>query len=104
MPLIDRLARGVIETLGKDDFRRIMNDTLDHMLRTMTRRERMQFCVDIVDMAVRRLLEGLDAAEKEQLASELLPRLFDRFDVARSADTSQKTTGEMRDQHSPEGG
>ena len=59
MPLIERFARGVVETLGKDDFRRIMNDTLDHMLRTMSRRERMEFCENLVDHSVERMLHGL---------------------------------------------
>ncbi|HEY8745014.1 MAG TPA: hypothetical protein VIU62_18145, partial [Chloroflexota bacterium] len=64
MALIERFARGVVETLGKDDFRRIMNDTLDHMLRAMTRRERMQFCEDLVDHSVERMLRGLTTEEK----------------------------------------
>ena len=79
MALIERFARGVVETLGKDDFRRIMNDTLDHMLRAMTRRERMQFCEDLVDHSVERMLRGLTTEEKEQLLASLLPRILQHF-------------------------
>ncbi|MCL4541757.1 MAG: hypothetical protein M1396_05400, partial [Chloroflexi bacterium] len=71
---------------------------------TMTRRERMLFCADIVDMAVRRLLEGLDPAEKAQLARELLPRLLDQLSTAQPADTGQEIAVDgKRSQHSPEG-
>ena len=79
MTLIERFARGVIDTLGKDDFRRIMNDTLDHMLRSMTRRERMQFCEDLVDHSVERMLHGLTNEEKERLFASLLPRILQQF-------------------------
>lgn len=92
MALIERFARGVVETLGKDDFRRIMNETLDHMLRSMTRRERMQFCEDLVDHSVQRMLQGLTNEEKERLFSSLLPRILQHFpsgatalEVARTA-------------------
>ena len=79
MALIERFARGVVETLGKDDFRRIMNETLDHMLRTMTRRERMQFCEDLVDHAVGRMLSGLTDEEKARLFTSMLPRIMQHF-------------------------
>lgn len=79
MALVERFARGVVETLGKDDFRRIMNETLDHMLRQMTRRERMQFCEDLVDHSVERMLRGLSNEEKERLFASLLPRILRRF-------------------------
>ncbi|MCL4543655.1 MAG: hypothetical protein M1118_03480 [Chloroflexi bacterium] len=93
MSLIDRIARGVIETIGKDDFRRIMNETLDHMLRTMTRRERMQFCVEIVDQSVRRLLEGLSSEEKAQLTATLVPRLLAQFPSAQTDTQSDPPDG-----------
>jgi len=85
MALIERFARGVVETLGKDDFRRIMNDTLDHMLRAMTRRERMQFCEDLVDHSVERMLRGLTHEEKEQLFASLLPRILQHFPSGEAA-------------------
>jgi hypothetical protein len=79
MALIERFARGVVQTLGKDDFRRIMNETLDHMLRTMTRGERLQFCEDLVDHSVERMLRGLTNEEKERLFASLLPRILRHF-------------------------
>jgi hypothetical protein len=85
MALIERFARGVVETLGKDDFRRIMNETLDHMLRTMTRRERMQFCEDLVDHSVARMLQGLTSEEKERLFASLLPRILQHFPTGTAA-------------------
>ncbi|MFI5268027.1 MAG: hypothetical protein ACHQ7M_11680 [Chloroflexota bacterium] len=85
MTLIERFARGVVDTLGKDDFRRIMNDTLDHMLRSMTRRERMQFCEDLVDNSVERMLRGLTNEEKERLFASLLPRILQHFPSGEAA-------------------
>lgn len=85
MTLIERFARGVVETLGKDDFRRIMNDTLDHMLRQMTRRERMQFCENLVDHSVERMLQGLTNEEKQQLFASLFPRILRHFEVDEAA-------------------
>ena len=97
MALIERFARGVVETLGKDDFRRIMNDTLDHMLRAMTRRERMQFCEDLVDHSVDRMLQGLTDEEKERLFASLLPRILRHFPsgaaALNAADTEATTQG-----------
>lgn len=85
MTLIERFARGVVDTLGKDDFRRIMNDTLDHMLRSMTRRERIQFCEDLVDHSVERMLRGLTNEEKERLFASLLPRILQQFPSGEAA-------------------
>ena len=85
MTLIERFARGVVDTLGKDDFRRIMNDTLDHMLRSMTRRERIQFCEDLVDHSVERMLRGLTNEEKERLFASLLPRILQHFPSGETA-------------------
>ena len=85
MTLIERFARGVVDTLGKDDFRRIMNDTLDHMLRSMTRRERIQFCEDLVDHSVERMLRGLTNEEKERLFASLLPRILQHFPSGEAA-------------------
>jgi hypothetical protein len=85
LTLIERFARGVVDTLGKDDFRRIMNDTLDHMLRSMTRRERMQFCEDLVDHSVERMLRGLTNEEKERLFASLLPRILQHFPSGEAA-------------------
>lgn len=79
MPLIERFARGVVETLGKDDFRRIMNDTLDHMLRVMSRRERMEFISDMVNNAVARMLTGMSTEEKAALLKEMLPGVLSQF-------------------------
>jgi hypothetical protein len=102
MALIERFARGVVETLGKDDFRRIMNETLDHMLRTMTRRERMQFCEDLVDHSVERMLRGLTNEEKQELFASMLPRILQHFPTGQAAleqaaagsDTSDNAGGE----------
>lgn len=85
MALIERFARGVVDSLGKDDFRRIMNETLDHMLRQMTRRERMQFCEELVDHSVERMLRGLTTEEKERLFSTLVPRILRHFPSGEAA-------------------
>ncbi len=79
MPIIDYLAKGMMHTLSKDDFRRIMNDTLDHMLRVMSRRERKEFIDDMVTNAVSKMLTGLSNEEKADLLRGMLPRVLEQF-------------------------
>ncbi len=79
MPLMDYLAKGVMQTLSKEDFRRIMNDTLDHMLRVMSRKERMEFIDDMVNNAVSMMLSGLSTDEKAQLLRDMLPKVLSQF-------------------------
>src|SRR5579859_3831959 len=74
-----------MQSLSKDDFRRIMNDTLDHMLRVMSRRERMEFIDDIVNNAVSRMLAGLSNEEKAQLLQRMLPAVLAQFPNAAEA-------------------
>lgn len=92
MPIIDYLAKGVMQTLGKDDFRRIMNDTLDHMLRVMSRRERMEFISDMVNNAVARMLTGMTTEEKATLLREMLPGVLSQFpNLAEELDRTRAT-------------
>lgn len=94
MPIIDYLAKGVMQTLSKDDFRRIMNDTLDHMLRVMSRRERMEFINDIVNNAVARMLTGLSTEEKAALLREMLPGVLSQFPNLAEELDRRRTSGD----------
>ncbi len=92
MALIERFARGVVETLGKDDFRRIMNETLDHMLNSMSKRDRLRFCEDLVDHSVEQMLTGLSNEEKMALFQSMLPRILQHFPAEELATMAAKPT------------
>lgn len=77
--LFKQVAAQVIENLTVQDLKEIMDDTVDTVLTRMDRQERMDFAYDIITDALRKMLDGLDEDQRQQLLLEILPVILAEF-------------------------
>lgn len=94
MGIFSRMAQQAIQTLSKDEIEQLMNSTMERMLKTMTKEEKLIFIQNMAEKGIVNLLAGLDKDDKTRLMNSLLPQILKQF-PADTLDNSGKAKNDL---------